>query len=60
MYRIGQEKETYLANLTIRNTIEDKMTDIKKRKDTEIDGCMENHKNNVARRGLELSYVESS
>ncbi|KAJ9630444.1 hypothetical protein H2203_000965 [Taxawa tesnikishii (nom. ined.)] len=58
VYRIGQEKETYLANLTIRNTIEDKMTDIKKRKDTEIDGCMENHKNNVARRGLELSEIK--
>jgi SNF2 family DNA or RNA helicase len=41
VFRIGQERTTQLCRLIVRNTIDEKMEAIKKRKDREINGLMD-------------------
>lgn len=40
VYRIGQERPTKLCRLVVKNSIEQNMMNIKRRKDAEIDAAM--------------------
>lgn len=42
VYRIGQNRTSQLCKLVVRNTIDEKMEEIKRRKDLEINSVMDN------------------
>ncbi|KAF2032710.1 hypothetical protein EK21DRAFT_98852 [Setomelanomma holmii] len=52
VFRIGQKEETYMSRLCVRNTIDERLVEMQKRKDKEINEVMEDNGKTTSKLGI--------
>ncbi len=43
VFRIGQQDETFMSRMCVKNTVDERVIEMQTRKQREIDGVMEDH-----------------